>query len=101
MQYKTNKLKAIEKQRKSILTENLSKCYLCYMHADDMHEIYAGSNRRTSMLNDFCVPLCRTHHRLVQTNKMYGDILKRECQAKFEETHSRQEFLNIIGKNYL
>lgn len=27
--------------------------------------------------------------------------LKRECQSKFEETHSRDEFMKIIGKNYL
>lgn len=27
--------------------------------------------------------------------------LKRECQAKFEETHSREEFMKIFGRNYL
>ena len=27
--------------------------------------------------------------------------LKRECQEKFEETHTRQEFIKLIGKNYL
>lgn len=27
--------------------------------------------------------------------------LKRECQEKFEETHTRQEFIQLIGKNYL
>ena len=28
-------------------------------------------------------------------------LLKRECQRKFEETHSREEFMKIIGRNYL
>lgn len=28
-------------------------------------------------------------------------LLKRVCQRKFEETHSREEFMEIIGRNYL
>lgn len=27
--------------------------------------------------------------------------LKRECQERFEETHTRAEFMNLIGRNYL
>ena len=27
--------------------------------------------------------------------------LKQICQRKFEETHSREEFMAIIGRNYL
>ncbi len=27
--------------------------------------------------------------------------LRKKCQAKFEETHTRAEFMAIIGKNYL
>lgn len=27
--------------------------------------------------------------------------LKAECQRKFEEKHSREEFMKIIGRNYL
>lgn len=27
--------------------------------------------------------------------------LKRACQRRFEETHSREEFMIIIGRNYL
>lgn len=27
--------------------------------------------------------------------------LKRECQEKFEETHTREEFMALIGRNYL
>jgi hypothetical protein len=28
-------------------------------------------------------------------------MLKRHCQMKFEETHSREEFMSLIGRNYL
>jgi hypothetical protein len=27
--------------------------------------------------------------------------LKQDCQRKYEETHSREEFMRLIGKNYL
>lgn len=37
----------------------------------------------------------------VHFNRELDLKLKRECQAKFEETHSREEFMKIIGKNYL
>lgn len=28
-------------------------------------------------------------------------LLKRHCQRKYEETHTREEFIKLIGKNYL
>ena len=28
-------------------------------------------------------------------------LLKRVCQRRFEEAHSREEFMAIIGRNYL
>jgi len=34
-------------------------------------------------------------------NKAINDRLKREGQMKFEETHSREDFRMIFGKNYL
>lgn len=37
----------------------------------------------------------------VHFNKELNLKLKRECQEKFEETHSREEFMRLIGKNYL
>ena len=37
----------------------------------------------------------------VHFNRELDLKLKRECQAKFEETHSREEIINIIGTNNL
>ena len=37
----------------------------------------------------------------VHFNKKLDLKLKQDCQRKFEETHSREEFLEIIGRNYL
>lgn len=37
----------------------------------------------------------------VHFNKDFDTYLKKLCQAKFEEKHTRDEFMEIIGRNYL
>jgi hypothetical protein len=37
----------------------------------------------------------------VHFNRELDLRLKRACQAKYEETHSREEFIALIGKNYI
>ena len=55
--------------------------------------------------NGFIVPLTNDEHNMsdygVHFNKELDLKLKRECQQKFEETHTREEFIRLIGKNYL
>lgn len=101
MKNKTNKLAKLERNRKSILTDDLDKCFVCWQSPVDMHEIYSGSNRQVSMKNDFCVPLCRYHHSRIPKDVGLNIKLKQMCQQKYEETHTREEFMALIGKNYL
>ena len=101
MKLKTSKLRKLEKNRFSILTDNLDQCFICQKSPVDIHEIYGGAKRRTSMKNGFCIPLCRQHHYFATNFKWLSDIYKIKCQRKFEETHSRKEFIEIIGRNYL
>lgn len=101
MKYKTSKLAKLERNRKSILTDDLKHCYICKKPATDLHEIYGGANRKASMLNDFCIPMCRSCHQIVTLDYMMSLTLKKVCQEKFEETHERAEFIRIIGKNFL
>ncbi|MBO7527833.1 MAG: hypothetical protein J6T74_08110 [Clostridia bacterium] len=101
MKTKTSKLAKLERNRKSILTDDLKHCFICKQSPVDIHEIYSGSNRKASMENNFCIPLCREHHQFATINSLFNMQLKRLCQTKFEETHSRVEFMQIIKKNYL
>ena len=101
MKNKTSKLAKLERNRKSILTEDLEHCYFCKQKSVDIHEIYSGSNRKISMMNNFCVPLCRQHHIKATVNVEFNIKLKQLCQMEYEKTHSRPEFLLLIGKNYL
>jgi hypothetical protein len=69
------------------------------------HIFYGTANRKNSEKYGFKVWLCGRHHNQsnesVHFNTELNLRLKRECQAKFEEMHSRADFIAIIGKNYI
>ena len=99
----TQKQKKLEQNRYSILTNNLDYCFVkgCRNKADDVHEVYAGAKRKISMKNGFCIPLCRKHHSEIQNDESKMLIYKKMCQEKYEENHSREEFIKLIRRNYL
>ena len=101
MKRKTTRLQKLEKKRFSILTLELSYCFLCGASPADLHEIYGAGNRQTSMKNGFVIPLCRRHHQLVHENAELSNMLKKICQQRYEEDHTRDEFIKLIHKNYL
>ena len=90
---------------KSILQDE-KECYItgsiCDLHE---HHIYPGKNRKISEKYGFKVWLRSDWHNMrdygVHFNKNLDLRLKQECQAKFEETHTREEFIKLIGKSYL
>lgn len=92
-----------EKNRYSILTDDLTKCYVCGKPKQELHEIYFGKNRSNSIIFGCVVPLCYEHHRGntgVHHNHILDMQLKQECQKRFQELYS-VEFINIFYKNYL
>lgn len=91
---------------KSIL-QSEKECYICGAKTNlECHHIFAGNPlRKISEQNGFKVYLCRLCHNEppngVHFNRKNMDALKAECQRKFEETHTRKEFMKLIGRNYL
>ena len=91
---------------KSIM-QTEKRCYVCgtTYNLHDHHIFYGTANRKQSEKHGFKVFLCGRHHNLsnegVHFNPDLDMRLKRECQAKFEETHSRDEFMKKKRKNYL
>jgi len=83
------------------------ECYKCKTTSGlHLHHIYFGTaNRRVSDDNGFTVYLCGKHHNLsnygVHFDCGFDLTLKQECQRKYEETHTRQEFMDLIGRNYI
>ena len=103
----------------SILQSDESYCYLCAHTLGDFsrkktecHHIFPGTAlRRISEENGFTVRLCRKHHEGDETGSefavhrpdrnVYSIALQRECQMEYEKTHSREEWMVLVGRSYL
>lgn len=97
---------------KSII-QNKKECFLCrYLYdsenicnLQDHHIFFGTANRRLSEEYGLKAWLCIYHHTqgigAVHKNRDYDVILKKMAQKKFEETHTREEFIKVFGKSYL
>ncbi len=90
---------------KSIL-QNEKRCFISGSTTGlQRHHIYFGANRRISEENGFYVWLIPEYHNMsdygVHFDKAFDLKLKQDCQRKYEETHSREEFIALIGRSYL
>ena len=94
----TDKQKELNKNRFSIFTTNFNKCFYCGKEGKmDIHEVYGGSNRTRSIKNGLCIPLCRLCH----SNENIINHLRIKLQKEYEKTHTREEFIKLIGKSYI
>ena len=90
---------------KSILQEEKC-CWFCKTTYNlHEHHIYFGPNRKISEMHGFKAWVCAREHNMsknsVHFNREMDLELKRACQAKFEQAHTREEFIRLIGRNYL
>ena len=71
------------------------------------HHIYAGGRRKISEREGFWVWLRGDYHNQSDYGVHGKDgheldfELKRICQARYEESHTREDFVKLIGKSYL
>lgn len=99
---------------KSILQEKDGTCYLCrkllgssvtYGYTEEHHVFEGTANRKMSEKYGLKVYLCLWHHRegpeAVHQNRENAMLLKRDAQEAFEKTHTREEFMELFGKNWL
>ncbi len=98
---KTSKLIKLERNRYSILTNDLEHCFICGKPKNDLHEIFFGRNRLNSIKYELILSLCRLDHEII-----HNDLKVREkyfilAQKKFNEVYPDLDFVEIFGKNYL
>lgn len=110
---KTPTKKKRKVHKKSILHSKDGTCYLCIrIHNDHRihwttheHHIYGGPNRPISEAKGFKVHLCLDHHEFgpeaVHNNIDNLRLLQQDAQREYEKTHTRQQFMQLIGRNYL
>ena len=102
MHNKSKKLTKLEKNRKSVFTDDLEHCYLCGKKKNDLHEVYGGRNRINSIKYNFILPLCRECHSSNQNNPIFNDYWHKQGQLYWEENiGSREEFIKVFRRNYL
>ena len=100
---KSSKISKLERNRKSVFTDNKDKCMFCpSTYKLTWHEIFAGRNRQNSMKYDLCLRMCLNCHELYQENKEFNDFWHKQGQLYFEKNiGSREEFIEVFRENYL
>ena len=97
-------MRRAEDMPKSIIQKEQC-CYLCGTTLLlEEHHIFGGSNRKLSEKYGLKVYLCANCHRGstgVHFNKKLMNMLHKIGQRAFELAHSREEFIELFGKNYL
>jgi len=90
------------------IIQKTEQCYICgsRYYLETHHIFFGNPGRRISDENGFTVRLCNNCHRVFSCsphrNRKTDLHLKRTCQAAYEKQgHSREEFIKLIGRNYL
>ena len=89
---------------KSILQPDVKECFISGSIINlDKHHVYGGIKNRNLADRYGCWVWLRhdIHMRLHDQDKELDRYLKEECQKKFEETHTREEFRKLFGRSYL
>lgn len=103
LKYRTKKQAKLERNRFSILTNDLDHCVICRAKKDHLHEVIYGRNRLNSIKYGLVIPLCSTHHAEIHRNKEWQDYWHIMAQKKFMEYYHKSvdEFIEIFKINYL
>lgn len=96
-----------KREIKSVLKTRPGICYICRRRGDTAlhHCFFGAANRWMSDENGFVVFLCPSCHTESPTSahkcRDTDLYLKRRCQAAYEKNHTRDEFMRLVGRNYL
>ena len=95
---RSKKLAKLERDRDKNITKS-GICDACHKFCNhlDSHEVYGGSNRKRSIENGFVKEICRECH----SNEDKINELRIDTQIEYEKEHTREEFIQIIGKSYV
>lgn len=102
-------------KEKSILQSKAdwNRCWLCMELRDDFtlkycetHHVFDGvARRKKSEAEGLTVRLCIEHHRegpeAVHRNRKTMLIIQRAAQRAYEQDHTRQQWMELMHKNYL
>ena len=88
----------------SKFTQDMTHCFVCGRPYPQIHHMMNGANKKKSGKYGLILPLCINHHtgaEGVHTKPEKMLACKQMAQLKFEEEHTREEWLAEFGKSYL
>ena len=90
---KSKKLAKLERNRYSILTKNLDKCYFCPRKKQELHEAFRGRNRQKSIKWGLVVPICDKCHKRITYDKEFSKILEQIAKEEFVKKYGEEKFI--------
>jgi hypothetical protein len=99
LKQRTYKQAKAEKNRYSILTDDLTVCIECGKRKESLHEIFRGRNRQNSIKWGLVIPLCLKCHASLEIEEKW----KTKGQKAFMEYYNKStdDFIKIFFRNYL
>lgn len=85
----------------SILTDDMSHCYICGSPREQIHHCMNGANRKKSEKYGLIIPICHECHTKLHDKDDNMLRMRKIAQRKFEQVHSRGLWMIEFGKNYL
>ena len=101
MKKRTSKQNKLERNRFSILTNDLEHCVICGSKKDHLHEVFFGRNRLNSIKYGCVIPLCLNCHEEMHKNKEWQEYWHKKGQQAFITYYPDIDFLEIFKINYL
>ena len=101
LEKKTYKQTKLERNRFSILTNDLEHCIICGVKKEHLHEVFFGRNRLNSIRYGLVIPLCSMHHIEMHKNKEWQEYWHKKGQQAFIAYYPDIDFLEIFKFNYL
>ena len=88
----------------SKFTNDLNKCFVCGRPFPQIHHCMNGANKRNAEKYGLILPLCINHHTGAEGVHAKPERMlacRQMAQRKFEEEHTRDEWIDLFGKSYL
>lgn len=88
----------------SKFTTDLEHCFVCGRPYPQIHHMMNGANKKKAEKYGLILPLCANHHtgaKGVHSKPEKMLACRQMAQRKFEEEHSRDEWIEEMGKSYL
>ena len=94
-----------DRNRFSIITDDLECCIICGTKKDNLHEVFYGAYRHVSIKYGLVIPLCESHHTkgesAIHHNREFDLKMKFLAQKIFVSKYSLDLFIKEFGMDYI